>query len=116
MKKIVLIGPVYPYRGGISHYTGLMCRELSKRFEVEMLSYKMQYPKILFKKEQRDYENDSFKIDNAKYMIHTANPFNIIRTARYIRKKSRIWCWCNGGIPILRRVIFCLRNLWENKI
>ena len=23
MKKIVLIGPVYPYRGGISHYTGL---------------------------------------------------------------------------------------------
>ncbi len=88
MKKIVLIGPVYPYRGGISHYTGLMCRELSKRFEVEMLSYKMQYPKILFKKEQRDYENDSFKIDNAKYMIHTANPFNIIRTARYIRKKK----------------------------
>ena len=24
LEKIVLIGPVYPYKGGISHYTGLM--------------------------------------------------------------------------------------------
>ena len=24
MEKLVLIGPVYPYKGGISHYTGLM--------------------------------------------------------------------------------------------
>lgn len=84
-KKIIMIGPVYPYKGGISHYTGLMYRELVKHNDVEMLTYKMQYPKILFHKEQRDYSNDSFKIDGANYMLHTANPFNIIRTARYIR-------------------------------
>lgn len=86
-KKIIMIGPVYPYKGGISHYTGLMYRELVKRNDVEMLSYKMQYPKFLFHKEQRDYSNDSFKTDAAKYMLHTANPFNIIRTARYIRRQ-----------------------------
>lgn len=87
-KKIILIGPVYPYKGGISHYTGLMYRELAKRHDVEMISYKMQYPKILFHKEQRDYSNDSFKIESAKYMLHTANPFNIIKTARYIRRQK----------------------------
>lgn len=87
-KKIILIGPVYPYKGGISHYTGLMYRELARRHDVEMISYKMQYPKILFHKEQRDYSNDSFKIENAKYMLHTANPFNIIRTASYIKRQS----------------------------
>lgn len=86
-KKIILVGPVYPYKGGISHYTGLMYRELCKRYDVEMLSYKMQYPKILFHKEQRDYSNDSFKIENTNYMLHTANPFNIIKTARYVRKQ-----------------------------
>lgn len=86
-KKLVLIGPVYPYKGGISHYTGLMYRELAKRYDVEMISYKMQYPKFLFHKEQKDYDNDSFKIADAKYMIHTANPVNIIRTARYIRQQ-----------------------------
>lgn len=87
-KKIILIGPVYPYRGGISHYTGLMYRELSRNYDVEMLSYKMQYPKFLFRKEQKDYANDSFKIENTRYMLHTANPFNIIKTALYIRKKK----------------------------
>lgn len=87
-KKIVLIGPVYPYKGGISHYTGQMYRALAKKHNVEALSYKMQYPKLLFKKEQRDYENDSFKIDDAKYMINTANPVNIIKSARYIKKQN----------------------------
>lgn len=86
-KKVILIGPVYPYKGGISHYTGLMYRELVKRYDVEMISYKMQYPKFLFHKEQKDYSNDSFKIENTNYMLHTANPFNIIKTARYIRRQ-----------------------------
>ena len=86
--KIVLIGPVYPYKGGISHYTGLMYRELAKRHDVEMISYKMQYPKFLFHKEQRDYDNDSFKIADAEYMLHTANPFNIIKTACHIRRQK----------------------------
>ena len=86
-KKIIMIGPVYPYKGGISHYTGLMYRELMKRYNVEMVSYKMQYPKFLFHKEQKDYSNDSFKIENTNYMLHTANPLNIIKTARYIRRQ-----------------------------
>ena len=45
MKKIVLVGPVYPYKGGISHYTGLMYKALSKKYQVVMVSYKLQYPK-----------------------------------------------------------------------
>lgn len=84
--KIVLIGPVYPFKGGISHYTGLLYRSLSKSHDVTMLSFKMQYPKILFKKEQRDYSNDSFKIEDTDYQINTANPFNWISTVRKINK------------------------------
>ena len=87
-KNIILIGPVYPYKGGISHYTGQMYKALSKKHNVEMLSYKMQYPKLLFRKEQKDYENDSFKIDGTKYMINTANPVNIIKTANYIKRQK----------------------------
>lgn len=85
-KKIVLIGPVYPYKGGISHYTGLMCRALRKENDVYMMSYKMQYPKLLFKKEQRDYSNDTFKIDDTDFYINTANPLNWIATALKICK------------------------------
>lgn len=82
----VLIGPVYPFKGGISHYTGLMYRALSKEHDVTMISYKMQYPKILFKKEQRDYANDTFKVEGTRFIINTANPFNIFKTAGDIIK------------------------------
>lgn len=85
-KKIVLVGPVYPYKGGISHYTGLMYRSLTKDNDVYMMSYKLQYPKLLFKKEQKDYGNDAFKIDNTDFCINTANPFNWIRTVFNIRR------------------------------
>ncbi|HAL31692.1 MAG TPA: hypothetical protein DIS68_01490 [Lachnospiraceae bacterium] len=79
--KIVLIGPVYPFKGGISHYTGLMCRALKQRYDVTMISYSMQYPKLLFRKEQRDFGNDSFKIDDTEYIINTADIFSIRKAA-----------------------------------
>ena len=85
-KKIVLIGPVYPYKGGIAHYTGLLYRALSKENDVYMMSYKLQYPKFLFKKEQKEYSNDTFKIENTDFYINTANPFNWIATAAKIRR------------------------------
>ncbi|MBD5496296.1 MAG: glycosyltransferase [Lachnospiraceae bacterium] len=88
MKKIVLIGPVYPYKGGIAHYTSLLYRTLAEKYEVEMISYKMQYPKLLFKKEQKDYSNDMFKVENAQFLIHTANPFNIIRVGKMLKKQN----------------------------
>ena len=88
LKNIVLIGPVYPYKGGISHYTSLLYRALEKKYQVEMISYKMQYPKFLFKKEQKDFGNDMFRVPYAKFLIHTANPFNIMSVGREIRKRN----------------------------
>ncbi len=85
-KKIVVIGPVYPYKGGISHYTGAMVRSLKKNFDVETVSYKMQYPKLLFKNEQKDFDNDLFKIPETQFLINTANPLNWIISAHKIKK------------------------------
>ncbi len=88
LKKIVVIGPVYPYKGGISHYTGLLVRALRKKFETVCYSYSMQYPKILFKREQRDYSNKSFMVEDTKYVINTANPCNWISAAKKIREEK----------------------------
>ena len=85
-KKIVMIGPVYPYKGGISHYTGAMVKNLKKDFDVKTVTYKLQYPKLLFKNEQKDFDNDLFKIPDAKFLINTANPFNWIISAHKIKK------------------------------
>lgn len=86
LEHIVLIGPVYPYKGGISHYTGLLYRTLSSKYKVTMVSYCFQYPEFLYKKEQKDYENDSFRIKETNYWLNTANPVNWISTAVRIKK------------------------------
>jgi glycosyltransferase involved in cell wall biosynthesis len=46
--RIVLIGPVYPYRGGIAHYTTLLCHQLMGRHQVHVLTFLRQYPAWLF--------------------------------------------------------------------
>ena len=83
-----MIGPVYPYKGGIAHYTGLMCKALRKKYDVTMVSFQMQYPKFLYKKEQKDYDNPQFEVPETKYWIHTANPFNIVKASKWILKEK----------------------------
>ena len=87
-KKIVLIGPVYPYKGGISHNTSLLYQALSKKHDVRLISYRMQYPKWLFRREQKDFKSDFFKIESAEFLIHTANPFNIIHVGKQIKREA----------------------------
>jgi glycosyltransferase involved in cell wall biosynthesis len=46
--KITVIGPTYPFRGGIAHYTSLLVQHLRQRHEVRLISYLKQYPKWLY--------------------------------------------------------------------
>ena len=87
LKKVVVIGPVYPYKGGIAHYTSLLSKALVDYGidDVVTISYKMQYPKFLFKKPQKDYENKTFEIKDTLYWINTANPFNLLSSAKKIK-------------------------------
>lgn len=86
LKRIVLIGPVYPFKGGIAHYDAMLCEALRKRYDVRMISYKMLYPKFLFKKPQRDETDRRFAVDDTEYLLNSANPVNIARVARKIRQ------------------------------
>lgn len=115
-KKIILIGPVYPYKGGIAHYTSLMYQSLAKKHDVTMVSYKMQYPRFLFKKEQKDYSNDMFKVEDTKFWINTANPFNIIRIAHRIKKMKPDLVIMQWWHPYFAPCYFMLENALGKKI
>ena len=43
LRRIAIVGPVYPYKGGIAHYTGLLCKNLREQFETQMISFRVQY-------------------------------------------------------------------------
>lgn len=84
--KIVMVGPVYPYKTGLSYYVSLLYKQLVKNHDVTLLSYTMQYPKFLYKKPQKDYEDDILRIDEAEFVLNTANPFSCWKTANKINK------------------------------
>jgi len=47
--RITIIGPAYPYRGGIAALNERLAKQLiSEGNEVNIVSFKVQYPKILF--------------------------------------------------------------------
>ena len=82
--KIVMVGPVYPFTSGLSYYVALLYKQLSKSHDVTLLSYTMQYPRLMYKKPQRDYEDDTLKINETRYVLNSANPFSCVKTAGLI--------------------------------
>lgn len=46
--KICVIGPTWPFRGGIAHYTTLLVKHLRERHTVRFITYLKQYPKWLY--------------------------------------------------------------------
>ena len=86
--KIVMLGPVYPYKGGIAQYTGAMCAALAKEHEVKAVSFSMQYPKLLYKRPQKDEENTTFRYEPVSYPLNTLNPVSWRRTAGRIREEK----------------------------
>ena len=47
--KIALIGPAFPYRGGIAHHTNMLSSYLRKHgHRVDVITFTRQYPKLLY--------------------------------------------------------------------
>lgn len=84
--KIVLIGPTYPFRGGLAHHTTLLCKTLRKKQDVKFISFKRQYPQFLFPgKSDRDTSSTPLKVDNVDYLIDSLNPLTWLHTYKVIK-------------------------------
>lgn len=59
--KIALIGPAWPYRGGIAHHTNMLAITLRKRgHTVDIITFKRQYPKFLYPGAFQEETGDEF--------------------------------------------------------
>lgn len=48
MIRVALVGPSWPYRGGIAHFTGMLEREFSRSCRVSVWNFRRLYPSFLF--------------------------------------------------------------------
>ncbi len=85
--KIALVGPTYPYRGGIAHFLETMYRGLGARgHETFAVTFTRQYPELLFPGKTQ-YETAEVEDPvPARRLLDTVNPLTWIRTARHLAK------------------------------
>ena len=86
--KIAVVGLSYPFRGGISHYSTLLVRELRKTYQVKFVTLKRQYPAWLFPgKTQYDHSAEKLIEENAP-LIDSINPITWIKTAFLLNREK----------------------------
>jgi len=86
--RIALVGPVYPYRGGIPHYTTMLYRAFRGREnDVLLVSFKRQYPQWLYPgRSDKDPSKSALKVEDARYWIDSVNPITWFTTFRRISR------------------------------
>ena len=113
--KFVLVGPVYPYRGGIAHYTTMLAQTLAKRgSQCHVVSFRRQYPRWLYPgKSDRDPSQKPLRV-NAEYLLDPLYPWTWWQTARKIAEwKPDVvifqW-WTTFWAPAFAALAFLLRR------
>ncbi len=130
--KIALIGPTYPFRGGISHYTTLLYRHLQKNHEVRFYTFSRSYPTLLYPGDaSSDQSEMKLTSGDTVPVIDWANPFSWVRTGlQIIRWTPHVvifpwWMW-GWAIPFWTiaivasfrkktRILFICHNVIEHE-
>jgi glycosyltransferase involved in cell wall biosynthesis len=87
--RIVIIGPVYPYRGGIAHYTTQLADALDKSgIQHTVISFIRQYPSWLYPGESDKEPGESTLKTDALFTLDPLHPWTWIKTARQISKEN----------------------------
>ncbi len=84
--KIALVGLTHPFRGGIAHYTTLLCQALQHRHEVRFFALRRQYPTFLFPgTTQKDASQRPVTVPH-EACVDSINPLTWLSTCGKIRR------------------------------
>lgn len=87
--KIIIVGPSHPYRGGIAAFTDRLANEfIAEADDVELFTFTLQYPSILFPGKTQYSEAPAPKNVKIYRRINSINPFSWVKIAKEIRDKN----------------------------
>lgn len=88
--KVFVIGPIYPFRGGIAHSNLVLCNNLARNHDVTVISFKRMFPKFLYPGKSQYEPNPEMKKFPFKteFMIDAINPMNWIAVSNYLKKEK----------------------------
>lgn len=102
LKDIVLLGPAYPYRGGLAAFIETIAgkfRDQGKKTKIH--TFTLQYPSILFP--GKSQFSESSPPDNLIILrtINSVNPINWIRTGMRIKREKPDLLFMKYWLPLM---------------
>lgn len=86
---VIIVGPAYPYRGGIAALNERLAYEYQKQgHKVEIYTFTLQYPNFLFPGKTQYSESPAPEDLKIYRKINSCNPFNWIKIGKEIKKKN----------------------------
>lgn len=87
MKKILIIGPAHPLRGGLASFNQRLAKQfIDEGHECSIVSFSLQYPSFLFPGTSQYSTEPSPENINIHTLINSINPINWIITGKRLRK------------------------------
>lgn len=88
-KKIIIIGPAHPYRGGIAAFNERLARQLQgEGHQVEICNFTLQYPGFLFPGKTQYSESPAPNDLKITRQINAINPLNWMTVGKKIKKQQ----------------------------
>lgn len=120
-KKIVIIGPAHPYRGGIAALNDRLAQQLkSEGHEVSICNFTLQYPNILFPGKTQFSDSASLEGIENNRLLNSVNPFNWLKVGRRIKKQNPdlviVRYWLPFMAPSLGTVCQIIKRNKQTKI
>ena len=120
-RKVIIIGSAWPLRGGLSAFNERIARQyLRKGDDVEIYTFSLQYPGILFPGKTQYSSEPAPKDLKIEVRINTINPFTWIKVGNEIRKKNPdlviIKFWIPFVAPSLGKIARIIRKNKHTKV
>lgn len=110
--KIIIVGPAYPYRGGISAFGERLAHEYIRQgHDVEMYTFTLQYPSFLFPGKTQYSDGPAPKDLRITRRINSVNPLNWIGVGREIKKKRPDLLITNFWLPFMAPCQGCIERI-----
>ena len=101
-RKIIIIGPAFPYRGGIANFNNSLAVEYkSQGADVKIYSFSLQYPSFLFPGKTQYEEGEGPKDIEIIPIINSINPFNWFKVASRIKKENPDYVIIRYWLPFM---------------
>ena len=85
--KIVILGPAYPYRGGIAALNERLAIQLIREGEeVSIFNFKLQYPGFLFPGKTQYTDDPAPEEVRISREVNSVNPFNWLKVGRKLKR------------------------------